>query len=1258
MVSRGQQQGNQERRIGEQSIAHHAGALSLQTGPAAPTLLAPGNNVLNLPPAMTFAWTSISGATTYDIKVATNSTFLPWTLVVDQTGLTSNSIFINSLSLNQTYYWKARGRTGNQEGTWSPTWTFSTAILTTPVLVSPDSGATGKPLTTTLSWNTVPGATHYRLIVATTSNYLPASIILDDSTITATSRTLTGLTASTNYYWKIRARNANNNQKSGWSNVWKFTSSNEGNSNAGNGGNSGGGTTGSGGGSNGSGVQNGMLAPWLYSPSNGSVGMMPTLKLIWNAVATATSYDLQVATDAAFNNLIVNDASLAVTSRTVSGLNASTSYYWRARGKNGNGNGPWSGAYIFTTNALPSMTGLPVKSSRPRVLIDSAERAAMLSRKVAGNPNYGNWVVLQNTANVVKQWPVTPYSDANRVIWFANTIQYNYQGSGYYDAAFQLSLAYLISGDTSYSNKALAIADEMVRAEYDTTNQIGPLQVDHSFPSRFLCPAMAVIYDWCNDQLGAPRKAKMIATMNRWFDSLRAFNTYAGYQANGPATGNYFGGHLYGVGLMGYATAGDNPRAQELIDWSRARFDGTLSSNLAQGDIPSGNRVQAFQGQLSARRATNWGAPTANTKYSPFKGGFPLQGWGYTGDEWGRMIDYMLTVNAATGENVVGQYQQWFQDIFHSQRHAMFPGSILMDPFGDWGGNQGAVIFHELPTRLAYVLRNTPDSAGAQHFAFTQLPQNGGWAYYAPNLVVYPRDPWLGFLFHDRTLTSDSLELPPYYSGFGPAYPAGGGGNGAMPKFVMRSDWSKNATWATLDMMAAFFDDHQHYRAGHISLVRGNDQLLVDAACWRGTAPGLGVIGAPIGYGANQSSLKNTLFIDDYNVYSSNSPLYSGGQGQWGHNEVVANEQNDNYSYVRGDLTSAYDLQDYPAPVWADTVKRPLNYFYRNFLYLRQSNLFVVYDQVNVKNSTHANGQYRKELRWHFPIQPTVNGSRVTVTHNNSRLFLHTLLPASPTITAVNENNNPDNKWGAGYNYLYNMPTWRVEVKDAANPLTLPFLTVMQVGDINAQEMTSTTLQSDDGLMTGARITSGGITNYVLFNNRSGQVQSPITTTSYTITGSSTAEHTLCGLVPGGAYQVSVNGATVMVTQQAGGNYTASAAGALQFQTGSGGNKLISPLTGERNDAEGSISLNVAPNPATSGITLNYHLPVATESLRLTITDVLGKVVASYSIAGARAGDHSTRIDLSTIKEIVSGTWFARIEGGKQTAVCPFVVAR
>ena len=74
-----------------------------------------------------------------------------------------------------------------------------------PVLLSPSNNSIGLPLTDTLRWNTSTGAASYRLQVATDSNF--TAILLNDSTLTATSRILSGLTPLTWYYWRVNAKN-------------------------------------------------------------------------------------------------------------------------------------------------------------------------------------------------------------------------------------------------------------------------------------------------------------------------------------------------------------------------------------------------------------------------------------------------------------------------------------------------------------------------------------------------------------------------------------------------------------------------------------------------------------------------------------------------------------------------------------------------------------------------------------------------------------------------------------------------------------------------------------------------------------------------------------------------------------------------------------------------------------------------------------------------------------------------------------------
>jgi hypothetical protein len=757
------------------------------------------------------------------------------------------------------------------------------------------------------------------------------------------------------------------------------------------------------------------------------------------------------------------------------------------------------------------------------------------------NANDPSWQALQAQANTLTTYSIYQYDYCTRTEEPDNTIFYDYEGAGWFGAALPLALAYQMTGNKAYSNMLLQLAGEMIRANNhpDPTGVCAsqgitprtPLEVDDYYPTRYLGYTLAIIYDWCYAQLSATQKANLVALMNNYFDDLRA----NAYEVNGPSDSNYFGGHLICAAAMGYASYGDNPRAQEMIDYARMRFDGTPSTLVDPSDVPASYFDQLFNGGFVPYADSNNFGPTDLLR-TPFKSGFDFQGWAYGSGNYERIIDYVLMVRSATGENLAVVSGPWFSALLRAEKHALLPNHFEIDPTGEWGGNQGAVIPRYLPARLAYLLDGTADGPGAQHFAYSEIADST-----FSDVTVYPLSQWEDFFFTDLTRPSQELNLDPFYSAYGPAYPqAGANPNAAMPYFIMRSDWGPDATWASVHMGNEWYDEHMEYDAGQLTIFRGNDYLLVSASEWMGPTGGEGIVG-----GSDEdyaSCEKNTLFFDDFGDYQRTDVQFLGGQGPWGIDAVVADEENDGYTYVRSDLSTAYDNNgDVPDSY------RKLDFFYRSFLYLRPANLFVVYDQVQAKTSTNPKGPYLKHMRWHFPNVPlgvvesgsTISGRTVTVDQGVSRLYMDTLLPVDLSLTAVDDTDIYGNPTG----------TWRIEVRDKNNPLLIPFLTVLQPGPTSMPKASTSNLSSQDGKMVGAKITQANdVTDIVLFNNSSGQVPAPITSTSYLFSGPSSAQHTLMGLEPGAQYSVSFVGGKVIIQQRSSGNVLASPAGVLQFQ--------------------------------------------------------------------------------------------------------------
>jgi hypothetical protein len=93
-----------------------------------------------------------------------------------------------------------------------------------------------------------------------------------------------------------------------------------------------------------------VTAPFLLSPEDEATDQETSLNLNWNSVTDTSSYDVQLSDDDTFATTIVYD-NVSDTIKAVSGLEYSTTYFWRVRAINISDTSSWSDIWSFETES-------------------------------------------------------------------------------------------------------------------------------------------------------------------------------------------------------------------------------------------------------------------------------------------------------------------------------------------------------------------------------------------------------------------------------------------------------------------------------------------------------------------------------------------------------------------------------------------------------------------------------------------------------------------------------------------------------------------------------------------------------------------------------------------------------------------------------------------------------------------------------------------------------------------------------------------
>lgn len=290
--------------------------------PDEPLLAGPGNGSTDVFIDLTFTWEVSERAEFYYFQLTDDNTF--FSLITDTSNIVTSFIDIENLEYNREYFWRVAAENSGGTSNWSEIWSFTTITgpPEAPLLVSPVNNSTAIATDTLLLWQESAGAETYQIQVSGSFDF--DTVMYDTNGIAESFVDIANLQYGSEYFWRVRAENSSG--KSAWSTVWQFTT-----------------------------VHAPPASPILVSPSDGTTDVTDDVVLLWNSVATAYNYGIQIFNSEDSLTAIIDDPEIQNTFYQPENLLAHTTYFWRVRAVNGSGEGGWSDMWNFTTGDIVSV---------------------------------------------------------------------------------------------------------------------------------------------------------------------------------------------------------------------------------------------------------------------------------------------------------------------------------------------------------------------------------------------------------------------------------------------------------------------------------------------------------------------------------------------------------------------------------------------------------------------------------------------------------------------------------------------------------------------------------------------------------------------------------------------------------------------------------------------------------------------------------------------------------------------------------------
>jgi hypothetical protein len=360
--------------------------------PAAPILVSPATGIILKEYAPNLDWKDQSPLPDhYQVQIATTNTFLPVSLVQDQT--TTGSLFPANLLAGKIYYWRVRAFNGlGQAGPWSLVRSIRTGWLP-PALIEPVHEQALQNKRPAFSWVSVSGAGSYNLQVSKYGTF--ASPAINVNVKGTTYIPSIDLGANTLYYWRMRTNGVNG--PSGWSEVRTFTTANP----------------------------PGTPLASLPAANALNTDYLPLFK--WSAVSSPLGtdfdhYQIQVDDDSTFSSTAIDTNATSPQYQAVTKLAPNLKYYWRVRSFNSLGHySAWSALRYFRTVMTAPVLNNPgnestVSSLKPVFDWEDVTGAATYTIQVSLSPAFSTLLI--NTSVKSSTYPSSVTLSSKKIVYW------------------------------------------------------------------------------------------------------------------------------------------------------------------------------------------------------------------------------------------------------------------------------------------------------------------------------------------------------------------------------------------------------------------------------------------------------------------------------------------------------------------------------------------------------------------------------------------------------------------------------------------------------------------------------------------------------------------------------------------------------------------------------------------------------------------------------------------------------------------------